>query len=182
MRFVGFFKPLPSSTAKKDAAQALSKNDTGSSSLSDLFHPFHIKKDTTLAPINRLAKDITKETIDKALNFNGVSEGSTDMDIDSDHNLPVMAKEAAKEILRVLFPKCQRPDGAFSTSRKKRLPSNYRSMTVSEVVQSGLLLQDELSDSNYMFTWRDIPSLRMRLLQFAENYRPAYYGKEEVII
>ncbi|KAF8982492.1 hypothetical protein BGZ46_001161 [Entomortierella lignicola] len=130
---------------------------------------------TVLAPVNRFARDISKESIDKEL---GIKEGSveaSDMDIDFEHVVPSMtAKETIRETLHELFPKAQRSEESIARQRKKKLPLSYRSMTVTELMQSGLLLQDE--DTDYVLTWKDIPSLRMRLLQFAENYRPAYYG------
>ncbi|KAF9110823.1 hypothetical protein BGX27_005836 [Mortierella sp. AM989] len=172
-----FFKSVASPTVKKDSSQACAKSDIAAPSLSELFHPFHVKKNTTLAPVNRFAKSISKETIDSELNISGNSEGGSDMDVDLEHSVPLLAERmVAKETLLALFPKAQQSEDSAAHQRKKKLPRRYQSMTVTEVVQSGLLLQDEDDDTNYMLTWKDIPSLRMRLLQFAENYRPAYYG------
>ncbi|KAI8597493.1 hypothetical protein EDD21DRAFT_385294 [Dissophora ornata] len=181
MRFVGFFKAVVPLSTKKDVSQTCTKNDPAAPSLSELFHPFHVKKYTTLAPINQFTKEVTNEAIDKELNINpeeGTSmEVSSDMDVDCDHEVPPTIEEAAAQaILSGLFSKSARPNDTASQHRKKKLPRCYKSMTVPEVVQSGLLLQDEDDDTNYVLTWKDIPSLRMRLMQFAENYRPAYYG------
>ncbi|KAF9973301.1 hypothetical protein BGZ65_009337, partial [Modicella reniformis] len=180
MRFVGFFKPI-TPTVKKDGSQASTKNDAAASSLSELFHPFYVKKHTTLAPINRFAKEITSEEIDKVLNIKtdkdaGLEE-SCDMELDSDHDfVPLVDKIAARATLPELFTKTLQPVDTIIQQRKKKLPPHYRSMTVQEVIQSGLLVQEEGDDTNYVLSWKNIPSLRMRLLQFAENYRPAYYG------
>ncbi|KAF9434927.1 hypothetical protein BGZ76_007187 [Entomortierella beljakovae] len=175
MRFVGFFKPISSPAQKKDGSQPSTKTDVATSALSELFHPFHVKKDTTLAPINRFAKDISKEVIDNLLNGKETSGSCTSMDVDLDTCVPVMTdNKKVKEILSKILPRAQPKES--SSHPKKKLPRRYRSMTVAKAVQSGVLLQDEDDDTNYMLTWRDIPSLRMRLFQFAENYRPAYYG------
>ncbi|KAF9169408.1 Chromatin assembly factor 1, subunit A [Mortierella sp. AD011] len=168
---------MTSPAVKKDGSQACVKSDIAASSLSELFHPFHVKKNTVLAPINRFAKNIHRDIMDKELRIKGSSEECSDMDIDLEHGVPMMAeKTITKEMVRALFPRTRRTEDSATCQRKKKLPQRYQSMTVTEVVQSGLLLQDEDDDTNYMLTWKDIPSLRMRLLQFAENYRPAYYG------
>ncbi|KAI7830261.1 chromatin assembly factor 1 subunit A-domain-containing protein [Gamsiella multidivaricata] len=181
MRFVGFFKPMAPTTAKKDSSQTATKNDATAPSLSELFHPFHIKKNTTLAPVNRFAKAISKETIDIEikLDMKSSTDETSDMEVDSDHReLPSATDRAtARKKISTLFSKAPRADCRASQQRKKNLPSRYRQMTVPEVIQSGLLLQDEDENTDYnMLTWNEIPSLRMRLLQYAENYRPAYFG------
>lgn len=182
MRFVGFFKPIASPAIKKDGSQVGAKNDATTSSFSELFHPFYVKKHTTLAPVNRFAKDVTREEIDRALDLGidkdaGLDEDeSCDMEVDSDL-IPTMDRTKAKAIMSALFTKASQPMDAAVQQRKKKLPQHCKSMTVQEVIQSGLLVQEEGDDTNYVLSWKDIPSLRMRLLQFAENYRPAYYGR-----
>ncbi|KAF9365243.1 Chromatin assembly factor 1, subunit A [Mortierella sp. NVP85] len=180
MRFVGFFKPIASPAIKKDGSLVGAKNDTAASSFSELFHPFHVKKHTTLAPINRFAKDVAREEIDRALDIRtdndaSLEEESCDMEVDSDL-IPTLDKTKAKAIMSELFRKTSQPIDATAQQRKKKLPRHCKSMTVQEVIQSGLLVQEEGDDTNYVLSWKDIPSLRMRLFQFAENYRPAYYG------
>jgi len=186
MRFVGFFKPIASPAIKKDGSLVGAKNDTAASSFSELFHPFHVKKHTTLAPINRFAKDVAREEIDRALDIRTDNDASLeeeeeeeencDMEVDSDL-IPTLDKTKAKAIMSELFRKTSQPIDAAVRQRKKKIPRHCKSMTVQEVIQSGLLVQEEGDDTNYMLSWKDIPSLRMRLLQFAENYRPAYYGR-----
>ncbi|KAI1316326.1 hypothetical protein EDD11_010105 [Mortierella claussenii] len=179
MRFVGFFKPTP--TLKKDGLEPCVKNDEAAPSLSELFHPFHIKKYTTLAPINRFVKSASTEIMDTDLRINlkrdTHKDSGSDMDVDLDQDVPLtLDKRQARETVASLFSGRSRAQDTTSQQRKKRLPEHYKTMSVSEAVRSGLLLQDEGDDTSYMLTWKDIPSLRMRLLQFAENYRPAYFG------
>ncbi|KAF9929302.1 Chromatin assembly factor 1, subunit A [Mortierella alpina] len=181
LRFVGFFKTATSPAAKKDNAQACA-NDTTTSALMERFHPFHVKKNTTLAPVNRFTKDdCTNESMDQALglprpDFEGDSD--VDMDVDSDQDVvPVVSAADVKATLSSLLSKSSKSVGQQANGhRAKRLPRNCKSMTVAEAMQSGLLLQDQEDDSDCVLSWRDIPALRLRLFQFAENYRPAYYG------
>ncbi|KAF9570047.1 Chromatin assembly factor 1, subunit A [Mortierella alpina] len=182
LRFVGFFKTATAPAAKRDNAQ-LCANDTTASALMERFHPFHVKKNTTLAPVNRFSKDdCTNESMDQALGLcpRVESEGDSDvdMDIDSDQDVvPVASTLDLKATLSSLLWRSSKSVGQQANGhRAKRLPRNYKSMTVAEAMQSGLLLQDQEDDSNGVLSWRDIPALRMRLFQFAENYRPAYYG------
>jgi hypothetical protein len=79
-----------------------------------------------------------------------------------------------------LFPNMGRRND--HNGRRSKLPPQTKSMSVPEVIQSGLLLQEHNEDLSYLLTWKDIPCLRMRLFQFAENYRPAYYGKKAISI
>ncbi|ORZ05750.1 hypothetical protein BCR41DRAFT_177258 [Lobosporangium transversale] len=180
MRFVGFFKPITSSATKKDAPESSAKSDLSAPPLSELFHPFHIKKNTSLAPINQFTKHISAEKIDEALDIKAGKDGDLsgmDVDMDLGHNVPKVAEtKYARETVRSLFSRRPQSKGVDAQQQEKKLPRHYKSMTVSEAVRSGLLVQDEGNDISYMLTWKDIPSLRMRLLQFAENYRPAYYG------
>ncbi|KAF9968461.1 Chromatin assembly factor 1, subunit A [Mortierella alpina] len=182
LRFVGFFKTATAPAAKKDNTQAFS-NDTNASALMERFHPFHVKKNTTLAPLNRFSKDdCTNESMDHALGLcprmDSEGDSDVDMDVDSDQDVvPVVSTSDVKAPLSSLLSKSSRRAGQQTNGhRVKRLPGNCKSMTVAEVMQSGLLLQDQEDDSDCVLSWRDIPALRLRLFQFAENYRPAYYG------
>ncbi|KAG0232345.1 Chromatin assembly factor 1, subunit A [Mortierella sp. GBA43] len=176
MRFVGFFKP----STKKDGSQVSAKNDAAAPSFSELFHPFYVKKSTTLAPINRFAKDVTGDEMDKALKIrtdrDGSAEEEENCDMELDSVIPSIDSSTATLVLSDLFKKTRRHEDPAVLQRKEKLPKHSRFMTVQEVIQSGLLVQEEGDDTNYVLSWKDIPSLRMRLVQFAENYRPAYYG------
>ncbi|KAG0342672.1 hypothetical protein BG000_002456 [Podila horticola] len=93
-------------------------------------------------------------------------------------HVPKLDTQNAKSELSVLFGRKARGADRSNTSnnKTKKLPPHYLTMTVKELMHSGALLQDRDDNMDEMLTWRDIPALRMRLLQFAENYRPAYYG------
>jgi hypothetical protein len=101
------------------------------------------------------------------------------MDVDMEA-APLLDTVAAKTTISSLFSRTRRTIGSDSSKprTRKRLPQGARDMSVADVIQSGLLLQEDQDndDISAMLTWKDIPALRMRLLQFAENYRPAYYG------
>ncbi|KAG0200111.1 Chromatin assembly factor 1, subunit A [Mortierella sp. GBA30] len=182
LRFVGFFKTAAPPAVKKDGTQPCVKKDTSAPALLERFHPFHVKKNTTLAPINRFVMDYSNETIDAALGLNpgmeSTRDGDVDMDVDSDHDVIIstLSRLDAKETLSLLLSRKSNAGEKDETQRAKRLPQNSKTMTVTEAMQSGLLLQDQDDDSDSILTWKDIPALRMRLLQFAENYRPAYFG------
>ncbi|KAF9195226.1 Chromatin assembly factor 1, subunit A [Haplosporangium sp. Z 11] len=181
LRFVGFFKPAATPTVKKDNTQSYTGDDSSLPPPMELFHPFHIKKNTTLAPINRFTNGQSIEEIDQALNLGTKrvmdKDGDSDMDVDMDESyVPVLGRAEARARLSAIFSKHRQSTDQNAFQRRRRLPANLKSMTVTEVVQSGLLLQDQDDDQSYALTWKDIPALRMRLFQFAENYRPAYYG------
>lgn len=101
------------------------------------------------------------------------------MDVDMEA-APSLDTATAKTTLSTLFSRTRRSVGSDVLKPRtiKRLPQGARDMSVADVIQSGLLLQEDQDDDDMssMLTWKDIPALRMRLLQFAENYRPAYYG------
>ncbi|KAG0328137.1 Chromatin assembly factor 1, subunit A [Dissophora globulifera] len=180
MRFVGFFKPIAPPSAKNDSQQ-ICTNDSAAPPLSELFHPFHVKMFTTLAPVNRFSKGISQDAIDEALNIqpntHASTDGVSDMDLDLDQDVPpVITMATTKATLSTLFSKTLQRSNTASRQRRIKLPRGSRFMTVSETMESGLLLQEESDDLSCPVTWRDIPSLRMRLFQFVENYRPAYYG------
>lgn len=179
---MGFFKTATAPAVKKENAQACA-NVATASALMERFHPFHVKKNTTLAPVNRFSKDdCTNESMDQALGLcpRVDSEGDSDVDMDVDSNpdvVPVVSKSDVRAMLSTLLPGSSKSIGQQANGhRAKRLPRNYKSMTVAEAMQSGLLLQDQDDDSDCVLSWREIPALRLRLFQFAENYRPAYYG------
>ncbi|KAG0345329.1 hypothetical protein BG004_003786 [Podila humilis] len=202
-RFVGFFKPVTSPVVKKEVSQSQTKNDAApQSNALELFHPFHVKKNTTLAPINRFSKALDHASFDllvcSSANMSSSSSKTPpshdDMDVDG---LAVcqMDHETAKATLAELFGhetlaaagagargrnnnSNNNTDTGDQCRRFKKLPPRYQTMTVKELMQSGALVQDSDENMNEILTWRDIPALRMRLLQFAENYRPAYYGEE----
>lgn len=157
--------------AKKEVSQLQAKNDPAQSCLLELFHPFHVKKYTTLAPINRFSKVLSIKEFDLQI----ASASDNDMDVDQ---VPKLDTQNAKSELSVLFGRKARGADRSNTSnnKTKKLPPHYLTMTVKELMHSGALLQDRDDNMDEMLTWRDIPALRMRLLQFAENYRPAYYG------
>lgn len=159
------------------------------------FHPFHVKKNTALAPINRFVSEPRSDTIDKELGLGktqqdsdkdaGMHNGNADMmDVDMEA-VPSLDTATAKNTLSTLFLRTRRSVGSEASKPRtmKRLPQGARDMSVADVIQSGLLLQEDQDndDLSSMLTWKDIPALRMRLLQFAENYRPAYYGKSPYI-
>ncbi|KAF9948867.1 Chromatin assembly factor 1, subunit A [Mortierella alpina] len=182
LRFVGFFKTATAPAAKRENALACA-NDTAPSALMERFHPFHIKKNTTLAPVNRFSKgSCTNESMDRALGLcprvDSEQDSDVDMDVDSDQDVvPLVSKSDVKATLSSLLCKSSKNMGhQVNGHRTKKLPRNCKSMTVAEAMQSGLLLQDQDDDADCMLSWRDIPALRLRLFQFAENYRPAYYG------
>lgn len=106
------------------------------------------------------------------------------MDVDMEA-VPTLDTVTAKNTLSTLFLRTRRSVGSDASKPRtmKRLPQGARDMSVADVIQSGLLLQEDQDndDLSSMLTWKDIPALRMRLLQFAENYRPAYYGKSPYI-
>ncbi|KAF9299251.1 hypothetical protein BGZ74_009002 [Mortierella antarctica] len=170
-RFVGFFKPVAPPVAKKEVSQLQAKNDPAQSCLLELFHPFHVKKNTTLAPINRFSKELSTKEFDQQI----ASASENDMDVD---HIPKLDVQSAKAEFSALFGrKARGADRSNASNNKtKKLPPHYLTMTVKELMHSGALLQDRDDNMDEMLTWRDIPALRMRLLQFAENYRPAYYG------
>lgn len=126
-------------------------------------------------------------TLDKELGLGEASQKDADMhtgdvdmmDVDMEAP-PSLDTVAAKSTLSSLFSRTRRTIGSDSSKprTKKRLPQGARDMSVADLIQSGLLLQEDQDndDISTMLTWKDIPALRMRLLQFAENYRPAYYG------
>lgn len=101
------------------------------------------------------------------------------MDVDMEA-APSLGIVTAKATLSTLFSRTPRNVGSDASKPRttKRLPQGARDMSVADVIQSGLLLQEDQDndDMSSLLTWKDIPALRMRLLQFAENYRPAYYG------
>lgn len=160
------------SVVKKEVSQ-LAKNDPAQSCLLELFHPFHVKKNTTLAPINRFSKEVSTKEFDQQI----ASTSENDMDVD---HVPMLDTQSAKAELSVLFGRKARGADRTNTSnnKTKKLPPHYQTMTVKELMHSGALLQDRDDNMDEMLTWREIPALRMRLLQFAENYRPAYYGMQ----
>ncbi|KAG0092779.1 hypothetical protein BGZ92_008676 [Podila epicladia] len=170
-RFVGFFKPVAPPVTKKEVSQLQAKNDPAQSCLLELFHPFHVKKSTTLAPINRFSKELSIKEFDQQI----ASASENDMEVDY---VPELDVQSAKAELSALFGrKALGADRSNASNNKTRnLPPHYLTMTVKELMHSGALLQDRDDNMDEMLTWRDIPALRMRLLQFAENYRPAYYG------
>ncbi|KAG0036284.1 Chromatin assembly factor 1, subunit A [Podila clonocystis] len=170
-RFVGFFKPVAPPVAKKEVSQLQAKNDPAQSCLLELFHPFHVKKSTTLAPINRFSKELSIKEFDQQIAL------ASENDMDVDH-IPKLDPQSAKAELSALFGKKTRSADRSNASnnKTKKLPPHYLTMTVKELMHSGALLQDGDDNMDEMLTWRDIPALRMRLLQFAENYRPAYFG------
>ncbi|KAI9242487.1 MAG: chromatin assembly factor 1 subunit A-domain-containing protein [Podila humilis] len=169
-RFVGFFKPVAPSVVKKEVSQ-LAKNDPAQPCLLELFHSFHVKKNTTLAPINRFSKEVCTKEFDQQI----ASTSENDMDVD---HVPMLDIQSAKAELSALFGRKARSADRTNTSnnKTKKLPPHYQTMTVKELMHSGALLQDRDDNMDEMLTWREIPALRMRLFQFAENYRPAYYG------
>ncbi|KAG0043149.1 hypothetical protein BGZ83_011773 [Gryganskiella cystojenkinii] len=176
LRFVGFFKPASTPVSKKEGSSEQVKNDQANVIQSELFHPFHVKKYTTLAPINSFSTDFSKESLDEELGLgDDQSARGSDMDMDMDlDTVPQLGTMNIKSMLPTLFPNMgKRKD---ISGRKSRLPPQTKHMSVPEVIQSGLLLQEQDEDLSYLLTWRDIPCLRMRLFQFVENYRPAYYG------
>ncbi|KAG0273511.1 Chromatin assembly factor 1, subunit A [Linnemannia exigua] len=189
--FVGFFKNTTPAADKKDAAQTINGTDCSAPPLVGRFHPFHVKKNTTLAPINRFVSEPHSDTIDKELGLSKSNDFDREEDMqneDRDTDMmdvdmeaaPSLDTRTAKTTLSSLFSRTGRTVGS-DTSRprtKKRLPQGARDMSVADVIQSGLLLQEDqdAEDVSSVLTWKDIPALRMRLLQFAENYRPAYYG------
>ncbi|KAF9149514.1 hypothetical protein BG015_008704 [Linnemannia schmuckeri] len=189
-KFVGFFKNAASAADKKDVAHVVNGADCSATPATSRFHPFHVKKNTALAPINRFASEPRSSIIDKELGLGKAQQdsdkdaemqnGDADMmDVDMEV-APSLDTAAAKITLSTLFSRTRRTVGsdAAKPRTKKRLPQSARDMSVADVIQSGLLLQEDQDndDMSSMLTWKDIPALRMRLLQFAENYRPAYYG------
>ncbi|KAF9584184.1 Chromatin assembly factor 1, subunit A [Lunasporangiospora selenospora] len=187
--FAGFFKPAPSSAPKRENFSTLS-SEFNASAMSELFHPFHVKKYTSVAPINRFARDVPL-----ALEFErqiGVetdahdlpSAGGSDMDVDHEHvesrdgfKVPHAApKSVAYSTLKGLLPGRTKVTIRNVGHPNSRSAAQYRGMTVKELINSGFLLQNEQDDLQQVLTWKEIPALRMRLMQFAENYRPAYYG------
>ncbi|KAH7030253.1 hypothetical protein BKA57DRAFT_541246 [Linnemannia elongata] len=189
-KFVGFFKNAAPASDRKDAAQVVNGTDCLAAPLASRFHPFHVKKNTALAPINRFVSEPRSDTIDKELGLGktqqdsdkdaGMHNGDADMmDVDMEA-VPSLDTATAKNTLSTLFLRTRRSVGSDASKPRtmKRLPQGARDMSVADVIQSGLLLQEDQDndDLSSMLTWKDIPALRMRLLQFAENYRPAYYG------
>ncbi|KAF9924124.1 Chromatin assembly factor 1, subunit A [Linnemannia zychae] len=187
MKFVGFFKSTTPATDKKDTTQAANGADCAATPLLGRFHPFYVKKNTVLAPINRFATAPRNDIIDGELGLGEIPESDKEvltndmdmMDVDTEP-CPLMNVATTKTTISSLFSRVR---GAYNNESskpraKKRLPQSARNMSVADVIQSGLLLQDDQDgeDMNSILTWKDIPALRMRLLQFAENYRPAYYG------
>ncbi|GJJ76816.1 chromatin assembly factor 1 subunit A [Entomortierella parvispora] len=176
LRFVGFFKPATAPVSKKEGVQEQIKNDNPCASQSELFHPFHVKKNTTLAPINSFATKFSTEAFDQELGlaaYRATGSNDTEMDMDVD-TVPQLGAMNMKTLLPSLFPTMGRRSEV--ATRKSKLPPQTKYMSVPEVIQSGLLLQEHDEDLSYLLTWKDIPCLRMRLFQFVENYRPAYYG------
>ncbi|KAF9334714.1 hypothetical protein BGZ91_010748 [Linnemannia elongata] len=189
-KFVGFFKNAAPASDRKDAAQVVNGTDCLAAPLASRFHPFHVKKNTALAPINRFVSEPRSDTIDKELGLGktqqdsdkdaGIHNGDADMmDVDMEA-VPSLDTATAMNTLSTLFLRTRRSVGSDASKPRtmKRLPQGARDMSVADVIQSGLLLQEDQDndDLSSMLTWKDIPALRMRLLQFAENYRPAYYG------
>ncbi|KAG0217199.1 hypothetical protein BGX33_011193 [Mortierella sp. NVP41] len=186
-RFVGFFKPATPAPVKKDATQSVASADCTATPLVGRFHPFHVKKNTVLAPINRFVTEPCTDTIDKELGLGeahgqdrqGQNSDMDMMDVDMEQT-PTQDISVTKATLSSVFSRTRRSIGSETSSprTKKRLPRGAKDMSVADVIQSGLLLQEDQDndDMSSMLTWKDIPALRMRLLQFAENYRPAYYG------
>ncbi|KAG0286743.1 hypothetical protein BGZ97_007327, partial [Linnemannia gamsii] len=186
-KFVGFFKNAAPAADKKDTAQVVNGTDCSAAPVGGRFHPFHVKKNTALAPINRFVSESRSSTLDKELGLGMASQKDTDMhnsdtdmmDVDMEA-APLLDTVAAKTTISSLFSRTRRTIGSDSSKprTRKRLPQGARDMSVADVIQSGLLLQEDQDndDISAMLTWKDIPALRMRLLQFAENYRPAYYG------
>ncbi|KAF9537856.1 hypothetical protein EC957_007562 [Mortierella hygrophila] len=189
-KFVGFFKNAAPVADKKDSALVVNGADCSTAPVASRFHPFHVKKNTALAPINRFVSEPRSDTIDKEL---GLEKTQQDSDKDTDmHNsdadmmdvdmeaVPSLDTATAKTTLSTLFSRTWRSVGSDASKPRttKRLPQGARDMSVADVIQSGLLLQEDQDndDMSSMLTWKDIPALRMRLFQFAENYRPAYYG------
>ncbi|KAF9134186.1 hypothetical protein BGW39_007800 [Mortierella sp. 14UC] len=189
--FVGFFKNTGPAVDKKDAAQTVNGADCAAPPLVGRFHPFHVKKYTALAPINRFVSEPRGDAIDKKLGFPKTQDSDNEEEIQNgDRNTDMMDVDmeaapsldtaTAKTALSSLFLRSGRTVGSDTSKprTKQRLPQGARDMSVADVIQSGLLLQEDqdADDISAMLTWKDIPALRMRLLQFAENYRPAYYG------
>ncbi|KAG0286478.1 hypothetical protein BGZ96_009434 [Linnemannia gamsii] len=186
-KFVGFFKNAAPAADKKDAAQVVNGADCSVAPVGGRFHPFHVKKNTALAPINRFVSEPRSSTLDQELGLGKASQKDADMhtgdadmmDVDMEAP-PSLGAVAAKSTLLSLFSRTRRTIGSDSSKprTKKRLPQGARDMSVADLIQSGLLLQEDQGndDVSTMLTWKDIPALRMRLVQFAENYRPAYYG------
>ncbi|KAF9900164.1 hypothetical protein EC991_007810 [Linnemannia zychae] len=189
--FVGFFKNTAPAADKKDTAQAVSGTDCSAPPLVGRFHPFHVKKNTALAPINRFVSEPRSDTIDKELGLPKTQDTDSEVEMqngDKDADMmdvdmeaaPSLDTATAKTTLSSLFSRSGRTVGSDNSKppTKKRLPQGARDMSVADVIQSGLLLQEDqdADDISAILTWKDIPALRMRLLQFAENYRPAYYG------
>ena len=178
LRFVGFFKPAPVPVSRKEGLPEQVKNDSQCSTQSELFHPFYVKKFTTLAPINSFSATFSRGALDQELGL-GENRSTTDTDSDMDmdvDSVPQLGSMNLKAMLPSLFPNMGRRND--HTSRRSKLPPQTKSMSVPEVIQSGLLLQEHNEDLSYLLTWKDIPCLRMRLFQFSENYRPAYYGEK----
>ena len=176
LRFVGFFKPATAPVSKKEGVQEQIKSDNPCATQSELFHPFHVKKSTTLAPINSFATKFSSEAFDKEFGLGAnypAASIDTEMDMDVD-TVPQLGATNIKALLPSLFPTMGRRNEV--ATRKSKLPPQTKFMSVPEVIQSGLLLQEHDEDLSYLLTWKDIPCLRMRLFQFVENYRPAYYG------
>ncbi|KAK3842819.1 MAG: hypothetical protein J3R72DRAFT_420993 [Linnemannia gamsii] len=187
--FVGFFKNTTAAADKKDTVQTVNGTDCSAPPLVGRFHPFHVKKHTAMAPINRFS-DPQSDNIDKELGLPKTHDSDREEEMHEDRDTDMMDVDmeaassldtlTAKMTLSSLFSRTGRTVGS-DTSRprtKKRLPQGARDMSVADVIQSGLLLQEDqdADDVSSMLTWKDIPALRMRLMQFAENYRPAYYG------
>ncbi|KAF9969748.1 Chromatin assembly factor 1, subunit A [Actinomortierella ambigua] len=182
-RFVGFFKQAQPLQMKKSAQQQEADNmkqaNPSLAGFLDLFQPFHVKANATLAPINRFARPLDAD-------FEQLVLSPTDIDLDDTSNavpMPLDAKQA-RQAVQALFPRGSRSSGSGMdqdkegghNNKKKSVPREYRTMTVKELIQSGVLLQDQDEDPESVYNHKNIPALRMRLLQFAENYRPAYYG------
>ncbi|KAG0235256.1 Chromatin assembly factor 1, subunit A [Actinomortierella wolfii] len=172
-RFVGFFKQVQPPQAKKNAQQQeadnMKQSNPSLASFLDLFQPFHIKSNATLAPINRFARPLSEDFEQLVL-----SPTIVDPDRMEEEAVPTMSVHQARQTLQTLFPRSARTNDCNET--KKTVPREYRNMTVKELIQSGVLLQDQTEDPESVFNHKNIPALKMRLLQFAENYRPAYYG------
>ncbi|KAF9156593.1 Chromatin assembly factor 1, subunit A [Actinomortierella ambigua] len=183
-RFVGFFKQAQPMQAKRTAQQQEADNmkqaNPSLAGFFDLFQPFHVKANATLAPINRFARPL-------AADFEQLVLSPTDVDLDgasSDAAVPMpLEVDQARRAVRVMLRRSSLvdhnkmdQDSNYHSSKKKAVPQEYRTMTVKELIQSGVLLQDQDEDPESMFNHKSIPALKMRLIQFAENYRPAYYG------
>eukprot|EP00794_Sanderia_malayensis_P009620 gene9620-10603_t len=127
-----------------------------------LFAPFEVKSNMTLAPAYRGKKVEDKCKFD---------EQCQNQD-DSDLYLSILKRKCSKENMKYTTKRTLKPKN--NDNQNQRSPNRTSQQTEDDVI----VLESHSSPAKDLSQSRGVEreTMRVKLLQFSENYRPAYYG------